>query len=117
MNEFNKFLCGFETESTKKIEDMGRIETADIYEEPIWVTKTFTCDDGTEKQLKRIKLKICGDYVDCPISVIGKLKAISEKLGRGIKAFTIVKSGSGIKTEYNVMPELEPAGVVGFENV
>jgi len=118
MNEFNKFLGGFELENIKKIEDIGRIETKDIYEEPIWVTKTFTAEDGSEKQFKRIKLNIKGENVDCPLSVISKLKAISEKLNKPIKAFTVIKSGSGLKTDYNVIPELDNQNnIVNIEDV
>ena len=106
MNEFNKFLQTFESDSAKKIEDLGRIETKDIFEEPIWTTKTFTDKDGVEKHFKRIKLNIKGEEVDCPISVIVKLRAITEKLGKEIRAFSVVKTGEGLKTDYNIVPEM-----------
>ncbi len=64
--------------------------------------KEFSTDEG--KSYKRVILHLKdGKQVISPISVMKQLKVLIENT-KGLQAFKVVKSGSGLQTTYSIIP-------------
>jgi hypothetical protein len=64
-------------------------------------TERFTDNDGKEFTVKLIEVK--GEKFRVPVSVLKNLKAILEEKPH-LKLFKVKRSGSGLGTEYTVIP-------------
>jgi len=86
----------YETKKTKNISELKQVNVNVNIED-----RTFTKEDGEEFTIKIATID--EQEYRVPVSVLKSLKVlIAEK--PGMTLFKVVKSGSGMDTEYNVIP-------------
>ncbi len=89
----------------KSITDFSQIKLNDV---EVLGEREFEYEtaEGDKRTYKRVVVKIKGydGEVFVPISVMKTLKALVEKFGDKLNAFSVIKIGEGKKTKYEVVP-------------
>ncbi len=104
-NELDQFLDNYEPkESRKNISEFESIDVSDMIDIE-WKTIEYPQKDGSVQKSKKMVCNIGEESVIVPVSVVTALKTINESAGMGkIKLFKVLKKGSGLDTEYTVVP-------------
>jgi len=89
----------------KNVSEVGKVELAEVQDVEL-IEKEF---DGKIK--KRYKATYNKEEIFIPVSVMNYLKATEEEVGDRLIAFKVNKKGSGLDTEYTVIPEILPETV------
>jgi len=97
MSSIKELAKEYTPKQTKNIADLDKVST-DVAVE----TKEFTKEDGEKFSFDVVTIE--GEDYRVPTSVIIQLKAVMEKKPN-LKFFSVAKSGEGLKTTYQVIPE------------
>ena len=97
MSSIKELAKEYTPKQTKNIADLDKVSTDTAVE-----TKEFTKEDGEKFSFDVVTIE--GEDYRVPTSVIIQLKAVMEKKPN-LKFFSVAKSGEGLKTTYQVIPE------------
>jgi hypothetical protein len=90
-------------EKLKHITELDKIKVADIENVDV---QTYEFTDGEKtRQVRRFILTIKGERILCPSIVMTQLNVLLKKFK--VTSFVVLKSGTGINTTYNVIPEAQ----------
>jgi len=96
MVKLNEEAKNYEAPTMKNITDLESVPTdLEVVEE--------TFKEGTEDEFKVKIIRVDGESYRVPVSVLKSLKAILEHKP-DLKTIKVTKSGTGMSTEYTVIP-------------
>ena len=96
MGKLNEEANSYEAPTMKNITDLKEVPTdVEVVEEVF--------KEGTEDEFKVKVVRIDGESYRVPVSVLKNLKAILEHKP-DLKKIKVTKSGTGMNTEYTVIP-------------
>ncbi len=96
MGKLNEEAKNYIAPTMKNITDLKEVQTdVEIIDE--------TFKEGTEDEFKVKAVRVDGELYRVPVSVLKSLKAILE-IKPDLKRIKVTKSGTGMSTEYTVIP-------------
>ena len=96
MVKLNEEAKNYEAPTMKNITDLKEVPTDLEVTEEVF-------KEGTEDEFKVKVIRVEGEAYRVPVSVLKSLKAILE-VKPDLKKIKVIKSGTGMNTEYTVIP-------------